>query len=74
MPSFRDKKIHNLFEPGGLFARACIEDLALAVPLVRQHFDAALLRVRGVASSTDVDLDPLLSANSTPHGKAETAD
>jgi len=56
---FRDKKIRNLFEPGGLLANAGADDLAVAVPLIRQLFELAVHRAQITSRLTDITLDPL---------------
>ena len=74
MADFRDKKIRNLFEPGGLLFNAGADDLAVAVPLIRKLFETAVQRAQSMSKLTDITLDPLPARNASTPKEGEAAD
>lgn len=66
MASFRDKKVHALFEKGGVLNTASVEDMAVACSILNQRLTEALARIAQTAQSTDITLDPLPIKTSDP--------
>lgn len=66
MASFRDKKVHALFEEGGVLSTASVEDMALACSILNQRLTEALTRITQTAQATNITLDPLPIKTSSP--------